>query len=233
MLAMLSALPAAYPTKLGTARARPVPVERFAALTRGQSCPMMKSIGRGLAAGAAGTTALNAATYVDMVLRGRPASKTPEQSVEQLSERTGVTGPGEQDTRQNRVSGLGALMGMLTGAAVGAGYGAAHELGWRPSLPLGSAVATGAAMVGSSAPMTLLGITDPRKWSVSSWLTDLLPHLAYGVTTAATFAAMRRRRRRGPWVRGRWCGTQRSGQAAQSLPAAGAPGRARTTARLC
>lgn len=33
----------------------------------------------GLAAGAAGTTALNAVTYLDMALRGRPASTTPEE----------------------------------------------------------------------------------------------------------------------------------------------------------
>ena len=31
----------------------------------------------GIAAGAAGTTALNATTYLDMALRGRPASRTP------------------------------------------------------------------------------------------------------------------------------------------------------------
>jgi hypothetical protein len=163
---------------------------------------MLDSIARGLAAGAAGTTALNAATYVDMVVRGRAASSTPQQSVEKLSERTGVPVPGDEKTRQHRVTGLGSLMGMLTGAAVGAGYGAAHALGWRPSAALGSAAATGCAMAGSSGPMTLLGITDPRKWSASDWLSDLLPHIAYGVTTAATFAAMERRRQRKWWARG-------------------------------
>jgi hypothetical protein len=42
---------------------------------------MLKHILRGVAAGAAGTTALNAVTYLDMVLRGRGASSTPEESV--------------------------------------------------------------------------------------------------------------------------------------------------------
>ena len=36
---------------------------------------------RGAAAGAAGTTALNVVTYLDMAVRGRPASSTPERTV--------------------------------------------------------------------------------------------------------------------------------------------------------
>ena len=39
---------------------------------------------RGAAAGAAGTTALNAVTYLDMTVRGRGTSSTPEQTVEAL-----------------------------------------------------------------------------------------------------------------------------------------------------
>ena len=39
----------------------------------------------GAAAGAAGTTALNAVTYLDMTVRGRPSSSTPEDTVEKLS----------------------------------------------------------------------------------------------------------------------------------------------------
>ena len=43
------------------------------------------------------------------------------------------------------------------------------------------------ANVGSVAPMTALGVDDPREWSASSWLSDLVPHLAYGVVTALVF----------------------------------------------
>ncbi|MCP9968874.1 hypothetical protein LUX57_29935 [Actinomadura madurae] len=46
----------------------------------------MDRLTRGLAAGAAGTTALNLVTYLDMAVRGRPASSTPEQSVERLAD---------------------------------------------------------------------------------------------------------------------------------------------------
>lgn len=154
---------------------------------------MMGSIMRGVAAGAAGTTALNAATYLDMVVRGRPASSTPEQTVERLSDTTGTEIPGDEQHRKNRVSGLGALSGMLTGTAVGAAYGAARGFGWQPSLPVAGAATTLAAMAGSSAPMTLLGITDPRQWSATDWLSDLVPHLAFGATAVATYALTGRR----------------------------------------
>jgi hypothetical protein len=54
---------------------------------------MLKRLMQGAAAGAAGATALNAATYVDMVLRARPSSSTPEQVAEKLSQRAGVEIP--------------------------------------------------------------------------------------------------------------------------------------------
>ena len=44
----------------------------------------------GAAAGAAGTTALNGVTYLDMAVRGRPASSTPEDTVDRLAEAVGV-----------------------------------------------------------------------------------------------------------------------------------------------
>ncbi|SFI98466.1 hypothetical protein [Amycolatopsis sacchari] len=150
---------------------------------------MLSSILRGMAAGAAGTTALNAVTYLDMVWRGRPASSTPEKTVETLSEKTGLPVPGDEQQRGNRVSGLGPLMGLLTGVCVGAGYGALRGLGWRPSVPVAGLVTGVAAMAGSSAPMTLLGITDPREWSAADWASDIVPHLAYGLVTAGTYAA--------------------------------------------
>ena len=38
--------------------------------------------------------------------------------------------------------------------------------------------------------MTLLGITDPRTWTATSVLNDLLPHLAYGAVTVLTLHRM-------------------------------------------
>lgn len=152
---------------------------------------------RGAAAGAAGTTALHALTYLDMTVRGRPASSTPQQTVEKLSEESGADIPGDDQSRKSRKSGLGALLGMVTGTAVGIGYGALHGLGWRPPMLIGGFVAGLSAMVGSSAPMTAMGVTDPRRWSPSDWMTDAVPHLAYGLVTAATYAETENGRRNG------------------------------------
>jgi hypothetical protein len=40
--------------------------------------------------------------------------------------------------------------------------------------------------------MTVLKITDPRQWSTSDWLSDLVPHLAYGVVAAGALRGLRR-----------------------------------------
>ena len=56
-------------------------------------------------------------------------------------------------------------------------------------------VGTGlAANVGTTGPMGALGVIDPRTWPAESWLSNLVPHLAYGLATAAAFEAFRRRR---------------------------------------
>jgi hypothetical protein len=148
---------------------------------------MRRHVLAGALAGAAGTTALNAVTYLDMALRGRPASSTPEDSVEKLADSLQVGIPGQGDTRENRLSGLGALSGLLTGACVGVAYGAATGLLGRPPLGWGSLLAGGSAMVAANGPMALSGITDPRSWSAADWLSDVLPHAAYGVVTALTY----------------------------------------------
>ncbi|SOD62621.1 hypothetical protein SAMN06297387_106198 [Streptomyces zhaozhouensis] len=146
----------------------------------------------GAAAGAAGTSALNAVSYLDMVVRGRGASDTPTESVERLSEVTGVPVPGEGATRENRVAGLGPLLGLATGVGVGAALGLV-----RPRhTAVAAALATTGALVGSNAPMAALGISDPRRWSAGDWLSDLLPHAAYGLVTAWTLARLSPARRR-------------------------------------
>lgn len=146
----------------------------------------MHTIVKGLAAGAAGTVALNAATYLDMAVRGRPASSTPATTVGTLADKAGVELADDPETGENRRSGLGALMGYVTGLGVGVAYGVLRSrVG-----PVSPAVATvglaTAATVASAGPMTMLGITDPRQWDAKSWAMDIGPHLAYGVVTAVT-----------------------------------------------
>ena len=139
----------------------------------------------GAAAGAAGTTALNAVTYLDMAVRGRPTSSTPEDTVEALADTAHVPIPGEGETRDNRLAGLGPLTGLLAGLGTGAALGLARGAGWRPGPVAHGSVATLLVLVAGNAPMTVLGVTDPRTWPASAWLADFLPHLAYGLTTAA------------------------------------------------
>lgn len=151
---------------------------------------IVRALAAGAAAGAAGTTALNTLTYLDMVWRARPASSTPEATVEKLADVTGVKIPGTEEERTNRLAGLGPLTGLVVGAGVGAVLGFAREAGYRPGL-LGSSLAAAAgALIGSNGPMTVLGITDPRTWSPVDWASDIIPHLAYGIVTGAALHAL-------------------------------------------
>jgi hypothetical protein len=146
----------------------------------------------GAAAGAAGTTALNAATYLDMVLRGRGSSSTPEQTVEAIEGQLPGSVPGDPETRSNRISGLGSLSGVVTGIGIGAAFGVLRRAGLRPPLPVGAALVGLAAMASTDVSMTALRVTDPRRWSAQDWLSDLVPHLLYGAVTYAVIAALDR-----------------------------------------
>ena len=147
---------------------------------------------RGAAAGAAGSTALNAVTYLDMAVRGRGTSSTPEDTVEKLAETAHLSIPGDGDTRRNRLQGLGPLMGLVAGIGVGVLGGLARASGHRSSTPVGATLTTLGVLVAANGPMTVLGVTDPRTWSASDWVSDLVPHLAYGVVVATTMDAFDR-----------------------------------------
>lgn len=151
---------------------------------------MRTGILAGAAAGAAGTAALNATTYLDMVWRGRGSSDTPEQTVEAIEDKLSVSVPGEGDTRTNRISGLGSLSGILTGIGIGAAFGVLRRAGLRPPLPVATAMVGLAAMASTDVSLTALRVSDPRSWSAEDWLSDLVPHLAYGAVTAAVLQAL-------------------------------------------
>jgi len=144
---------------------------------------------RGAAAGAAGTTALNAVTYLDMAGRGRAASSTPERTVEKLAETAHVPIPGDEETRQNRLQGLGPLTGLVAGVGVGVLTGLVRAAGVRTQPLVGTGLITAGVLVASNGPMTVLGITDPRTWSTTDWVSDVVPHLAYAAVVKATMDA--------------------------------------------
>ena len=150
---------------------------------------MLKRLVLGAAAGAAGTTALNAVTYLDMVLRARPSSDTPERIVTELANRSGHPIPGTGEEVRHRLQGLGALSGLGTGVLLGTLAGVLRPVVLRLGPVLGSAALGRSAMLASDLPLTRLGSTDPPSWDTVSWASDAVPHLAHGAATYGALAA--------------------------------------------
>lgn len=146
----------------------------------------MTSLLRGLAAGAAGTTVLNAVTYLDMALTGRPSSQAPARAVEALAERAGVDLP----TSGAREEAYGALGGLGVGAGIGAVAGLVRRAGVRLPLLAEAAVIGLGAMAATDGPMAAMRVTSPSEWSATDWTRDVVPHLAYGATVAAVLRAV-------------------------------------------
>ncbi|WP_330460942.1 hypothetical protein OIB37_31165 [Streptomyces sp. NBC_00820] len=155
---------------------------------------MIRTILRGGVAGAAGTTVLNAVSYADMAWRGRSASGVPSQVVDKLARDVRHPVPGSGETRDNRLSALGALAGIGVGCVVGVCVCLLYDAGARMPWWWGS-VATGAlAMAAADVPMARLGLSDPTTWSGADWVSDIVPHLLYGAATYGIVAATAERR---------------------------------------
>ncbi len=148
---------------------------------------VLRNAAYGAASGATGTTVLNAVTYLDMALRARPASDTPQRAVKTLAEKAGHPVPGEGDDRTNRLDGLGPLTGIVTGVSIGVLAGLFRPVLSRLPSPAAAALIGIAAMALTDGPLVSLGLAEPKKWSATDWLSDAVPHLAYG---AATYAAL-------------------------------------------
>jgi len=136
----------------------------------------------GAVAGAAGTVALNVATYLDMTVRGRPSSNAPSKMVDTLAKRIGLSssaqGEGSQDpATQNRESGLGALLGYVNGLGAAIAYGLLRTRLKRVSIPL--------AGIGVA-----LRVSNPKTWGFAGWAADIIPHLVYGLVTLITYEAL-------------------------------------------
>jgi uncharacterized membrane protein len=144
---------------------------------------------RGLAAGAAGTVALDAVSHLDMALRGRPASPVPRQLVDALAGRIGRPVPGRGVARDARRTALGALAGLANGLGVGVLASAARSYGVRFPAPVGAVLAGAASAAATDLAVAQLGISDPRTWSAAEWAADAVPHLAYGVAVQGVLEA--------------------------------------------
>jgi xanthosine utilization system XapX-like protein len=164
----------------------------------------------GLVAGAAGTLALNVAGYLDMLVRGRPASRLPADVAGRLADEIGLPldfdlhadaeedaeadddEPEETGRLANRQEALGALLGYSNGLGIGVGYALLRVILPRPPTWLAGAALGGLAIAGSNYPATQLGLTDPQTWSGADWIADVVPHMAFGIVTAAAFEAIKK-----------------------------------------
>ncbi|TDC50027.1 hypothetical protein E1212_16540 [Jiangella ureilytica] len=147
---------------------------------------------RGLVVGTVATTALNLATYADMLVRGRPASAVPADAVGTLAGRAGVR-LGDEPRAAHRREAAGVLSGYATGVGLAMSYVLAepHVRGRRPFWVVAAAVGATAMTVGN-VPAIASGSTHPRQWDAADWLADVVPHAAYGLAAVATADAIGR-----------------------------------------
>jgi hypothetical protein len=151
-----------------------------------------RTLRAGLVAGAAGTLALEAATYLDMAVTGRPRSDIPDQAAGQLARalRLDVTARGGEAAAAHRRTGMGALLGHATGTGLALVYALIRGRTGPVPTPLAGVALAIAAMAAGDLPPILSGTSDPRRWGARGWLSDLVPHLAYGLVTAGAYDMM-------------------------------------------
>jgi hypothetical protein len=151
----------------------------------------VRSIGKGVAAGLAGTTVMTAYQLAVAKLRGQPLSPPvphrwadappPAQVAKKAAD---AVGQGRRLTRED--------VPLLTNVVhwlYGAGWGAAYALLGRPP-----GAAFGAGVWGAAyAELVPLGIYEPPwKYPAKELALDLSYHVVYGVTVGQAFAALDR-----------------------------------------
>ncbi|MFT4040067.1 MAG: hypothetical protein QM692_17945 [Thermomicrobiales bacterium] len=153
----------------------------------------MNRILRGAIAGAAGTVALDLVTYGDMLLRGRAASDVPAEVAGVLADHLGIealAASTEGEAADNRRQAAGALLGYKTGVGMGVLYGLLDAAPGSTPAPLAGVTLGLGAMAASDLPIALTGVSDPATWTAADWLSDLIPHLVYGLVVVAVYDAI-------------------------------------------
>lgn len=148
-----------------------------------------RTIAAGAIGGAAGEIALNVVSYADMLVRVRPASELPGKVAERLAGGVGLdfARPGEpSDKATIRQEASGALLGYGMAIATALVYAVARRAGLRLPVPIAGLLLGGGAMLIADAAATALGVSDPTRWDASDWISDIVPHAAYGLVAAAT-----------------------------------------------
>ncbi len=149
----------------------------------------------GAIAGAAGNLTLEIVTYGDMLLRGRSASGVPAKVAGILADDFGIEALSSVATgnqADNRRSAAGALLGYALGVGLGSAYGLVRPGLGRMSTPLAGVAVGVAAMTAADASYAATGASDPKTWTVTDWMSDLVPHIIYGLVTVATYETIAR-----------------------------------------
>lgn len=133
-----------------------------------------------------------------MALRGRGASNMPAEVVRRIADKAGVeplNKPDDQadDKTKNRRSALGALSGYTYGVAVGIIYSTVQPMFRKLPIPARALILGSLVMAATDVPATLLHATDPKKWGVGGWMSDILPHFVYGLVTVSICDMIRAR----------------------------------------
>ena len=154
----------------------------------------MNTLLLGAAASAVGTVALDATSYTDMLMRGRGASALTQTVGQKIAAKVGIEALASaepDEPTKNRQTAFGSLLGPLSGIGVGMVYGAIRPaVRGRIPLLLGGLLVGAASMALTDVTATVLEATDPKKWDLSGWLSDIIPHAVFGIATALVFEAL-------------------------------------------
>jgi hypothetical protein len=156
---------------------------------------MLRRVLVGAVAGATGNLALEIVTYGDMLLRGRAASGVPAKVAGILADKFSIetlSSAATSNQADNRRSAAGALLGYALGVGLGGAYGLVRPGLGRISTPLAGVAVGVAAMTAADASYAVTGASDPKTWTVTDWISDLVPHIIYGLVTVATYETIAR-----------------------------------------
>lgn len=157
---------------------------------------MLRGVLLGAVAGAAGNLTLEIVTYGDMLLRGRAASGVPAKMVAVLAEDLGIAALSSAATgnqADNRRSAAGALLGYALGVGLGGAYGLVRPGLRRIATPLAGVAVGLAAMTVADTSYAVTGASDPKTWTMTDWISDVVPHIMYGLVTVATYEIIAQR----------------------------------------
>ncbi len=144
----------------------------------------------GAVAGATGNLALEIVTYSDMLLRGRGSSGVPAKMAGIMADELGIEPLSTKTTGEqadNRRGATGALLGYGLGVGLGGVYGLVRPALGRAPAPLAGLAVGLVAMTAADASYAVTGASDPRTWKLVDWVSDLVPHMIYGLVTVATY----------------------------------------------